>query len=102
MESLTNAKKELIFDLGDIPFSDIVAVNITYKGNSITLHPLVNGNHNAEDLSEMFNKLDFNYDSGFGIQNIDGTIWLTKNRWMTRSEYDGSEEWEFHRYPDFI
>lgn len=48
-----------------------------------------------------FQKLsDFEYDSGFGSCKIPGDLIIVgDNWWLTRSEYDGSESWEFHQKP---
>lgn len=45
-------------------------------------------------------KLDFEYDNGYGGQEIDGTIWFTDGTWATRGEYDGSEWWELRQCPE--
>lgn len=43
--------------------------------------------------------LDFEYDAGFGIQELFGIIWYTDGTWSSRYEYDGSEEWASRRAP---
>jgi hypothetical protein len=43
--------------------------------------------------------LDVEYDDDFGTQYLDGTVWLTDGAWLQRGEYDGSEWWEYCRYP---
>jgi hypothetical protein len=43
--------------------------------------------------------LDFEYDDGFGGQNVFGTIWYTDGTWSDRGEYDGSEWWEYLACP---
>jgi len=43
--------------------------------------------------------VDFGYDEGYGAQYVFGYIWLTNGVWMDRGEYDGSEWWEWHKYP---
>ena len=56
--------------------------------------------HNKEDVESFLNDLDFNYDSGFGSQNIYGYIAFTDGTWITRADYDGIEWWENHKYPN--
>ena len=46
--------------------------------------------------------MNFEYDNGFGGQELYGTIWLKDGTWCTRGEYDGSEWWEHHERPDII
>jgi hypothetical protein len=51
-------------------------------------------------LEEVLPQLDFEYDSGYGLQYIEGYIWYADGSWSDRREYDGSEWWEHqHRRP---
>ena len=56
-------------------------------------------NHTPEQLEAFLDRLDFNYDSGYGGQVLFGTIWLTDNTWFDRGEYDGSEWWQYNMLP---
>jgi len=49
-----------------------------------------------EDWDSFLSNLDFEYDSGYGGQNLFGTIWYVDGTWSERAEYDGSE-WYAHR-----
>jgi hypothetical protein len=43
---------------------------------------------------------DLNYDSGYGIQNINpGLVVRGKDWWLARMEYDGSEWWQLFEPP---
>lgn len=43
---------------------------------------------------------DFDYDNGFGSQKIAKDLIIVGNDfWFERSEYDGSEGWEFKQMP---
>ncbi len=57
-------------------------------------------NHTQEDLHKFLNFLDFDYDCGFGGQNLFGTIWYTDSTWSSRGEYDGSEWWNYNECPE--
>ena len=48
------------------------------------------------ELQSFLSALDFNYDNGYGGQNLFGIVWLNDGTWLERGEYDGSEWWE-HR-----
>jgi hypothetical protein len=48
---------------------------------------------NAERL------LSFEYDSGYGSQEVGGVIVFNDGTWMERREYDGSEWWESFKTP---
>ncbi len=39
------------------------------------------------------------YDSGYGRQEVDGTIVFKDGTWLSRGEYDGSEWWEYNFKP---
>jgi hypothetical protein len=43
--------------------------------------------------------MDFDYDSGFGTQELFGTIWFADGSWADRQEYDGSESWDHQTLP---
>lgn len=53
-----------------------------------------------EEEEIFWNTLDFSYDNGYGGQELFGTVWLENGAWLTRGEYDGSEWWEYHKYPE--
>lgn len=50
---------------------------------------------------EVFKMLaDKTYDSGYGGQEVAKDLLIVgKDWWMERYEYDGSESWDFKRYP---
>ncbi len=50
-------------------------------------------NYTPEEFEEFMNKLDFEYDAGYGMQYLDGIVWLENGTWLERGEYDGSEWW---------
>lgn len=51
------------------------------------------------EFNEGIAKLDFEYDAGFGGQELYGTVVFADGTWLTRGEYDGSEWWEYHCCP---
>lgn len=55
--------------------------------------------HTKEEYEDFLKKINFNYDSGYGGQEVEGIIWCENDIWFTRGEYDGSEWWEEHRIP---
>lgn len=56
--------------------------------------------YTGKEADEFLDSLDFEYDNGFGIQELFGTVWFTDGSWATRDEYDGSEWWEHHEIPE--
>ena len=55
--------------------------------------------HTLEEYNAFIESLDFEYDNGYGGQELFGTIWYTDGTWSDRGEYDGSEWWEHHECP---
>ena len=53
-----------------------------------------------EEYEEFLSKLDFEYDSGYGLQNLFGFIWYKDGTWSERCEYDGSEWYQYQRCPE--
>jgi hypothetical protein len=56
--------------------------------------------YNSADYEAFLKLLDFEYDHGFGGQELFGVIWYTNGNWSNRSEYDGSEWWTYNRCPE--
>jgi len=54
----------------------------------------------SEDFLRFIKSLDFEYDDGFGGQELFGFIWYTDGSWSERGEYDGSEWWEYKYSPE--
>jgi len=55
--------------------------------------------YSENEWTEFLSNLNFSYDSGYGGQNLFGTVWLEDGTWCTRGEYDGSEWWEHNQLP---
>ena len=61
---------------------------------------LLKEGHTQEEYKEFLQKLNFEYDAGYGGQELFGTVWLMKeNTWLERGEYDGSEWWNYQECP---
>jgi hypothetical protein len=56
--------------------------------------------YSETEYSDFLKQLDFDYDSGYGGQNLFGTVWMEDGTWCTRGEYDGSEWWEHNQLPE--
>lgn len=52
------------------------------------------------DLNLFLDQLDLEYDSGYGSQELFGTIWMKDGTWFDRGEYDGSEWWQRQQCPE--
>lgn len=102
-----NAKEEFLSSISTRP---VKCAEIVYRASSLwdineedappPNYIILKVGHTEEELESFFDKLDFNYDAGYGGQELFGTVWFKDSEeWMTRGEYDGSEWWETHSIP---
>ena len=88
---MTNAKEELIEHIEGRP---VEFVSIGFR-KSYGEEPLkIKGS-----LVEVLSMLDFNYDSGYGSQELHGNIWYEDGTWSDRGEYGGAEWWQHQTVP---
>jgi len=84
-----NAKEELL------PYFEEFKVKCaSVEGQSLKI------GYSKQDKENFLNSLDFEYDDGYGSQNLYGTVWFENGTWLSRGEYDGSEWWEHNELPD--
>ena len=68
-------------------------------GNYKTVAILKKGFEN-KDYDLFLQNLNFDYDNGYGRQELFGSIWYTDGTWSERGEYDGSEWWDYKIPPE--
>lgn len=56
-------------------------------------------NWNNDEWLKFLTSLNFNYDNGYGRQEVFGVVWLTDGTWLERYEYDGAENWVLKKLP---
>lgn len=104
-----NAKKELLELIADCGIIKCATVSYSEEAEFDTLtgkyiegtgDKILPVSYTQEKYEEFMKSMDFNYDSGFGGQEVYGTIWFKNGTWATRGEYDGSEWWEEHKLPE--
>jgi hypothetical protein len=108
---LTNAKEEFLA-ANHSRLLHLECVQIAYHPNSLwEMYEENKGNvpqskeiilkvgFTKEDLNNFLEELNFNYDAGYGGQELFGTIWYKDGTWAERGEYDGSEWWSLCRRP---
>ena len=95
-----NAKEELLNYVSGIS-SKLLCATITHDKES-DYQPTFNLllGYTPEDLENFLNSLDFDYNNGYGLQTLFGTVWFSDGIWLERGEYDGSEWWQHCKYPD--
>ena len=57
-------------------------------------------NYTEQQLKDFIESLDYDYDSGYGGQELFGTVWFKDGTWADRGEYDGSEWWNYNKCPE--
>lgn len=97
-----NAKIEFLNHIADIAkvLCAEIELNNTFDKSEPVLVGLLKVNYTEDDWNNFLELLDFEYDDGFGAQELFGTIWFTDGTWSDRFEYDGSEYWDYHMIPD--
>lgn len=92
---MTNAKIEFKEHTKSLP--KILCAKIGYYACDFDI--LLKLNYTESEYEEFVDKLDFTYDSGYGGQELFGTIWYADGSWSSRGEYDGSEWWDHNTVP---
>ena len=88
-----NAKKELLEILGDNRIKCASILHDKYYEKEKKNFKLKIG-YSPEEFNQFIDSLDFEYDNGYGGQELFGIVWFEDGTWLERGEYDGSELWE--------
>jgi hypothetical protein len=101
--NMRNAKQELLDTIGS-NIANLRCATITHSpfdwSEEVPSKKIVlKEGYSQADLDEFISKLDFEYDGGYGSQELFGMVWFNDGYWMDRYEYDGSERWDWHKYP---
>lgn len=97
---MTNAKAEFLDHTEDVEVEAACITNYDDFMSSTGKKFVLNPGYSSVEFDEFCDKLDFEYDDGYGSQELYGTIWYIDGTWSTRSEYDGSEWWTRHTRPE--
>lgn len=97
---MTNAKKELLDVIGDKLILKCATIKDGEDWEEETDTIILKLGYSEQEYLDFLTNLDFSYDSGYGGQNLFGTVWLTDGTWLSRGEYDGSEWWEHNIIPE--
>ena len=95
---IINAQQELLKIINAINIT-ILKIDIEYYGDVYYKDKTVTKHITSLD------ELDFDYDAGYGTQELYGTVYCKDSNdnpvWLTRGEYDGSEWWTINTIPEF-
>jgi hypothetical protein len=93
-----NAKEEFIYHTaGNVVKCATITFGDTWDEETISY--ILPVDYSQEEYEEFLQSIDIEYDSGYGGQELYGTIWYSNGNWSSRGEYDGSEWWEYHICP---
>ncbi len=93
-----NAQNELLSKLN----GRVIKCASIYYGNEYDddrKHFILKIGYTNKEYDDFINSLDFEYDDGYGGQELFGCVWFNDS-WLERGEYDGSEWWNDKKYPD--
>ena len=94
-----NAKTEFIEHTKDKPKVICAVIEKDVEWNPVHLVTLYEG-YSEDDYNEFLKQLDtYDYDDGYGSQELYGTIWYEDGTYSDRGEYDGSEWWQYRKAP---
>ena len=94
-----NAKQELLEELKDKATVKCISIkDVRSWNNSKTI--VLKVGYTQKDYEEFLEKLNYEYDRGYGSQELEGIVWLSDGTWIDRGEYDGSEWWIYQKCPD--
>ena len=95
---MTNAKEEFVSLLKG--GKEVLCASITYQPDYDEQYTFELPCGWDQDCMETFlENLNFEYDDGYGGQELFGTVWFTDDTWAEREEYDGSEWWVIRQEP---
>jgi hypothetical protein len=96
---MTNAKEEF---LRMVKNKVVLCASISYRNcweHEIGSEHNLPVTYTEEQYNAFVESLNFEYDSGYGGQELFGIVWFKDGTWADRGEYDGSEWWEYHVCP---
>lgn len=104
---MINAKQEFLEHIADKPliicaqlWTDKCLYPIDCDEDKAGLKVNLHLNFTDQEYEYFIKNINFDYDSGYGSQELFGKIWYEDGTWSSRFEYDGSEWWEHCKCPE--
>ena len=98
-----NAKMEILKDFDfELSHALLKCAYIRYDDpwNEEEAEALLPVGYTTEEYNNFLDKLyEIDYDSGYGHQELFGTLWFKDGTWASRKEYDGAESWQLNYCP---
>lgn len=96
---MSNAKQELLDAVKDTAKIKCAKISNDRDWDDKQKDIVLKLNYTEADYEKFLNEIDFDYDNGYGGQELYGTVWLEDGTWLSRGEYNGSEWWEHNVLP---
>ena len=97
---MANAKEEFLRMVrGEAVLCAFISYRDCWEYDSPGSQHALPATYTEEQYNAFVESLDFQYDSGYGGQELFGTVWFKDGTWADRGEYDGSEWREHHVCP---
>lgn len=98
---MRNAKQEFLNTTAKFKVicAQIKIMRNYYDENKEDINAILPVDFTDEEYEKFLQDIDVEYDNGYGIQQLSGTIWCKDGVWIERGEYDGSEWWSVYSYP---
>ena len=96
-----NAKDELIglIDHYNLKIVGAIIQFGDYNDNDIPDKFILSLLYTEDEYNDFLKYMDREYYSGYGGQELFGTVVCEDGVWLDRYEYDGSESWQMNKYP---
>ena len=96
---MRNAKEEFLDAISDRAKLKCAIIQSEDDNFTLEITKVLKCNYNQLEYEQFINSLNYEYDDGYGGQNLFGKVWFEDGTWCERGEYDGSEWWEFQCLP---
>ena len=94
-----NVKKEFLKHIKDRKVK-CVKIHSEDWGGIESNHRYLKIGYSQKDYGLFLKEINFQYDNGYGGQEMHGIIWYENGNYSERGEYDGSEWWEYKECPE--
>ena len=99
-KEMSNAKDEFLDHVNGKPRVLCVKITLGDECCESKKEEMLKTGYSEKDFSDFLEKLNFEYDEGYGCQELFGFIWYDDGTWSEREEYDGSEWWKYKKLPE--
>jgi hypothetical protein len=93
---MANCKKDFLDEVGTKIVKCAKIERGKYEDAKVSILPFM---FTKKQWIQFLADINYQYDDGYGVQEVFGTIWYKDGTWSERAEYDGSEWWAYKSCP---